>query len=186
MSFMDLVESLFRHGLGELPVFHQRVNGAFLGNMVYDKGQLFFKDRGILGDSGVDAETLDWTENVLGMVCFKQLLQWESLTFYGLDYCGVDVVNAEMHEALSEIKDRHGERLVDFVGSVYRAFHLLLDNGYLPVVLLREMSSRNGDTGLAIADLGALDLPDAMLERAVHAIRSAVQRQTLVTLTEPG
>lgn len=182
MEFMKLIDSLFRHGLGELPVFYKRVDGAYLGNMVYEKGHLFFKDRGVLGDLDPDQEDFSWEKVLLGMVCFKKLLKWESLTFYGIDYCIVGEIDPEFRNSFLGVKSESGERLTDFVGSIYRAYHMLLDHGFLPAVLLREITSRNGDTGLAIADLRSLTLPSDVMERTRSAIRTAVTRQTLLKL----
>lgn len=184
MVFMELVETLFRHGLGELPVFYRRVNGAYLGNMVYDKGHLFFKDRGVLGDVEDDQLDASLENHLIGMVCFKRLLKWESLTFFGIDYCSHDDIDAELQQALMNVKDESGGRLFDFVGSIYRAYHTLLDEGFLPVVLLREVTSRSGDPGLAIADLRSLPLPFDAVERARSTIRAAVARQPQLKLSD--
>lgn len=184
MAFMELIDTLFRHGLGELPVFYRRVNGIYLGNMVYDKGHLFFKDRGVLGDTDCEQDEMLWVKNLLGMVCFKRLLKWQSLTFYGIDYCSVDGIDPELRKSLMNIKDESGERLFDFVGSIYRAYHLFVEHGFLPVVLLREVTSKSGDAGLAIGDLRSLSLPADIQERAKDAIRTAATRQALVKVSD--
>ena len=82
---MQLVESLFKHGLSELPVLYTRDNGTYLGYMIYEKGHLAFKDSGLFSTSSPNST--DWSKYTLGMVCYQEMLQWKSLSFYGVDYC---------------------------------------------------------------------------------------------------
>jgi hypothetical protein len=184
-DFMDLIDVLFRQGLGELPVFYTRLRGFYLGNMVYEKGRIFFKDRGFLRRIDTPDEPPDWNRYLLGMVCYRTLLEWESLSFFGLDYCQLqDGIEQAHGDNLKRITTSEGERLYDFVGSIYRACHLMLDNELLPVVLLRPIHSKGSDTGLAIADLRALGLGAKKQGEIAEMIRDAITRKTTLNVDE--
>ncbi len=186
MSFMELIDSLFRRGLGELPVFYSRLRGLYLGNMVYAKGRIFFKDQGFLKDMELPDEPPDWEQYVLGMVCYRRLLQWESLSFFGLDYCeSIKPVNAEQADNLKRITGDDGERLYDFVGSIYRACHMMLDHDLLPVVLLRPIETKSSGMGLMVADLTALIPRDSDHHSRIKAvIRDAVRKRATLDLED--
>lgn len=187
MDFMGLIDSLFRQGLGELPVFYQRVRGMYLGKMVYSKGRIYFKDNGFLQDIDPPLEQPDWEEYLLGMVCYRKLLQWESLSFYGLDYCKLHKsVDPDHEKLLKEIRNSEGERLYDFVGSIYRACHMMLDNDLLPVVLLQPLESEGGSssTGLAVADLRALLPEESGHPEIKRLIREAVEKQVTLKVED--
>lgn len=185
MTLIDIIDSLFKQGLGELPVFYSRLRGLYLGNMVYVKGRIFFKDKGFLRDVDTPPELPDWNQHLLGMVCYRRLLQWESLSFYGLDYCKLNEPVAEDRiRFLKSVINDEGERLYDFVGSIYRACHLMLDNGLLPVVLLQPMQSEGSGAGLAIADLRALFPDGDRHEEIGEIIRTAIQKQTTLDLDD--
>ena len=66
MKFMNLIDELFRHGLGELPVFYSRVSGVYLGNMVYERGKIYFKDKGLLAGMKELPEPPDWDKHLVG------------------------------------------------------------------------------------------------------------------------
>lgn len=185
MSLMEIIDSLFKQGLGELPIFYSRLRGVYLGNMVYTKGRIFFKDKGLLQDFEFPAGQPDRDWHVLGMVCYRKLLQWESLSFFGLDYCELkSPVDSEHVESLKIITNADGERLYDFVGSIYRACHLMLDNGLLPVVLLRPIHSKSIGTGLIIADLRP-HIPDEVKHAEIQTvIREAIQKRATLELED--
>ncbi len=163
---MSLLENLFRHGLSELPVLFTRANGTYLGFMVYEKGQLAFRDSGLF--SSDDPDLLQWEKHVIGMVCYQEMLKWKSLSYYGVDFCslGTDIDPALM-QSLGCIQNEYGDYGNDFVGSIYRAYRLLLDNEFLPVVILQQSLSTNKHPGLLIADLRFAELPADVL-RGVH------------------
>lgn len=178
MKFMDLVDVLFRQGLGELPVFYSGLNGLYLGNMVYERGKLRFKDKGILPGDKQAMEQPDWDKHIVGVVCYRKLLQWESLSFYGLDYCELQSeADPDFVDSLKEMKNQYGDRLFDFIGSIYRAYHLMLDHDLVPVVLLRTINSRGNVPGLAIADLRSTSIGANVGNEIGHQIRRAVDKQ---------
>ncbi len=180
---MLLVESLFHHGLSELPVLHTRANGTYLGYMVYEKGHLAFKDSGLF--SWAEPIETDWTKYCIGMVCYREMLQWKSLSFYGLDYCEIgEEVNPDLMSSLTEVKNEFGDRLFDFVGSIYRAYKLLLANDFLPVVLLRQTTSKNNHPGLVIGDLRATPLPPEIMSEVRELIVQTLEIRLTVGLEE--
>lgn len=184
-SFEGLISSLFLHGLGELPVFHARANGCYLGYMVYEKGALQFKDKGLLSHLENQIDPPDWNQYIVGMACFRKLLQWESLTFHGVDYCQlVTDIEPELLETLKEARNEYGDRLYDFIGSVYRAYHLLLAYNFLPVVLLQPVRAKNDALGLMIADLRAISLPDEVLQGVDSMIRGAVEKRLTLDIND--
>ena len=182
-TFMNLLESLFRHGLSELPVLYTRANGTYLGYMVYEKGHLAFKDSGLFSCS----ETLstDWQKYCIGMVCYREMLQWKSLSFYGLDYCDLgEELNPELMSSLTQVRNEFGDRLYDFVGSIYRAYKLLLANDFLPVVLLKQTASKNNHPGLVIGDLRATALPPELMQEVRELIIETLQIRLTVGVEE--
>ena len=185
MKFMHLIDTLFRQGLGELPVFYTRVSGFYLGNMVYEKGKLYFKDKGLLAGIDQDVQPPDWDNYLVGMVCYRKLMQWESLSFYGLDYCRrEDEGESALAETLKAMKNQYGDRLFDFIGSIYRAYNLMLDGGLTPVVLLQPIYSKSDGVGLAIGDLKSSPLGDYVTDEINQSIRHAVERQLILNLED--
>ena len=189
MTFMQLLKVLFKHGLGELPVFYSRVNGIYLGNMVYEKGHILFKDRGILSDINQAHNTIFCDKNILGMVCYREMLEWKSITYYGVSYCENTVIESDLHDLLASIKNKQGDRLLDFVGSFYRAYQLLLDHDFLPVILLQQVFTVDGKPGLAIGDLHSISALQHVHQEVRQILREAIgNRLTLKpdeTLTSP-
>ena len=185
MKFMHLIDTLFRQGLGELPVFYTRVSGFYLGNMVYEKGKLYFKDKGLLAGIDQGVQPPDWDNYLVGMVCYRKLMQWESLSFYGLDYCRrEDEGESALAETLKAMKNQYGDRLFDFIGSIYRAYNLMLDGGLTPVVLLQPIYSKSDGVGLAIGDLKSSPLGDYVTDEINQSIRHAVERQLILNLED--
>lgn len=184
-SYMDLLESLFKRGLGQLPAYFVRANGAFIGHLVYEKDHLVFKDRGFLGEFTPEGNELWWQRKLLGMVCYRSLLAWESLTFYGVDNSRLPQELDEAHYAsLRAARTTHGDMASSLAGSIYRAYQGLLEHGFLPVVLLHQTTSAQGDQGLAVADLRGLNLPAPLQERIGAAIKAAVTNRLTVLLDE--
>jgi len=186
MKFMNLIDELFRHGLGELPVFYSRVSGVYLGNMVYERGKIYFKDKGLLAGMKELPEPPDWDKHLVGMVCYRKLLQWESLSFYGLEYCELQSEpDPGFVKHLKGIQNQFGDDLYFFIGSIYRAYHLMLDNGLLPVVLLRPVNPKgDGPPGLAIGDLNSTSIGNDISDEIRRDIRRGVERQTTLTVDE--
>ncbi|MEJ2760452.1 MAG: hypothetical protein P8126_02635 [Gammaproteobacteria bacterium] len=186
MNFMDLIDELFKQGLGELPVFYSRVSGLYLGNMVYERGKIYFKDNGLLAGVDEPPEPPDWNRHLVGMVCYRKLLRWESLSFFGLDYCELQSgPDPGFANSLKGMQNQYGDDLYYFIGSIYRAYYLMLDNGLLPVVLLHPINPKgDGHPGLAIGDLKSTYIGEDIEDKIRQDIRRGVERQMTLTIEE--
>ena len=153
--------------------------------MVYEKGALQFRDKGLLSHIEDQLNPPQWDEHIVGMVCFRKLLQWQSLTYHGIDYCVLSTeVNPGLVDTLKEAKNEYGDRLFDFIGSIYRAYHLLLAYEILPVVLLQPIRAKNDALGLTIADLKAISLPDDVMQGVESMIRGAVEQRLTLDIND--
>ena len=176
MKLMELIEILYRNGLCELPVYFTRANGAYLGNLIYEKNNLVLKDRGYLPESTLELNDVNLDDRILGMVCNRQSFKWESLTFFGLAYCNTSVEqDPELYKTLCQSKDKDNNRLYDFVGSIYRAYQALTKNDFLPVILLQRMSNLDGCEGLAVVDLKAAILTSDEYMNISQKLKNAVE-----------
>ena len=184
MSLLTTINSLFSHGLGEYPMLCKRIDNTYLGNMVFEKGHIFFKDRGILTDADNVPDSYPWLEQILGMVCFRDTYKWQSLTFYGVDHCCLEVIEPVHHQRLEDIKNQDLDRMSDFIGSVYRAFQTLLDNDFLPVGLLQPIETHNDEHGICICDLQSANLSTATKETVKKMIHNAVDKQLTIKLED--
>lgn len=182
-TFMELIETLFKHGLSELPVLYTRANGTYLGYMIYEKGHLAFMDSGIFNCTL--PQTIEWEKNAVGMVCYREMLTWKSLSFYGVDYCRIqETLNQDLKSSLMTVENEYGDRLYDFVGSIYRAYRLLLTNNFLPVVLLKQLYSTSDKCGLLIGNLHAAPLPEDVLIRVDGLLNHTLDRRMTLELSE--
>lgn len=160
MLATNLVSELFDAGLGESFILHVADGRPFLGQLVLEKGRLTLKDRGLLHD--VTAEQLKscFSEGICGALCHKQGSAWESLTFVGPERCRLSApLDPVYKDIMQGARNAFGERLLDFTGSIYRGYQLLMDNYFLPVVLLQTIDIDDGLTGLAVANLRAAKVP---------------------------
>ena len=173
-----LVEVLFKYGLGEHLILHVREDKPILGKLVYDKTLLVLKDHEML--SGINPAFLKpcWDNGMLGMICKPKRKEWESLSFYGLDKCNHNnVLTSARNATLSSAKNQYGDKLIDFVGSIYRGFSLMLENNLLPVILLQQISSKSGDIGLAVTDLRTATITNPTLQVVHDVIRESVDKR---------
>lgn len=178
MRANDLILELFGKGLGELLILHVRQNDVCLGNIVLEKGRLIIRDQGLL--SGFKPAQFEpcAQDGVLGMVTAATGQIWESLTFHGLNHCEVPVdLSRTRHGALTAAQNQDGDSLIEFVGSVYRGYQLMLDHHFLPVVLLREIQSKEGQSGLAVCDLRIVPMDLAVIRKINDVVRKSVERQ---------
>jgi len=175
MQSKELIEQLFKYGLGEHLVLHVREGKSVLGKIVYDKHQLLLKDHGLL--NGLKAENLKdcWGKGLLGMVCTPKGKEWESLTFYGLENCDLPInLESTRHDWLRAAQNHYGDRLIDFSGSVYRGFSLMLDNHFLPVILLHRTRAKSGEVGLAVTDLRSAPMPISKIQEIHDLVREDI------------
>ena len=94
------------------------------------------------------------------MVCYREMQPWKSLSYFGVDFCELtEQVDPALMLSLGRINNEYGDHGNDFIGSIYRAYRLLLENEFLPVVILQQSISTNNHSGLLIADLRSVSLP---------------------------
>lgn len=184
MSLLTTINTLFSHGLGEYPVLCQKIDKFYLGNMIFEKGHIFFKDRGILTEADAIPDDYPWSDQILGMVCFRNAYKWQSLTFYGVDHCHLQDAEPVHREKLMAIKNEDSDRMADFIGSVYRAYQTLLGHGFLPVGLLHPVTTHNDEHGICICDLQSAGLSQDTQERVKKLIHNAVDRQLTIKLED--
>lgn len=155
-----IIEYLVKQGLSEHLVL-QIVNGkSCLGHILYDKNRLFLKDIGILADINPVYLKPCWENGIVGMITPSKKREWESLTFLGVENCRIPVdLSATRHGVMGLVKNHYGDSLVTFEGSIYRGFKLLLENNFLPVILLHQIKSKSSIDGLAVADLRIAPMP---------------------------
>lgn len=177
MKLLDIVLPLFKRGLGEALILHVTKKTPMLGYLTYEKGKIVLKDKKYL--SGVKASQLTpcWENGIVGMVCDSKNHEWESLTFYGLKQCDLALdLNKTRHGALVAAENQYGDNLLAFVGSIYRGYQLMLDNHFLPVVMLRPLRGRDGVNGLAVCDLRAAAIPLPVIRIINGDVSKSVER----------
>lgn len=181
----SLVLSLFKQGLGELFVLHVSSSTVCLGNVVLEKGRVLLKDKGHL--TGLKPAQLApcWEGGILGMVADSGGHEWQSMTFYGLERCDLPVdLGKTRHGALVAAQNQYGESLIDFVGSVYRGWQLMLDNHFLPVVLLSEVRTRDGVRGLAVGDLRMVPMELSIIRKLNDVQRQSVEKRLVLDVED--
>lgn len=170
-----LIEVLFKYGLGEYLVLHVRKDESILGKIVYEKGRMLLKDQGLLSQFKPEYLKPCWEKGLIGMVSKPRNKQWESLSFYGLEKCRLPMdLESTRHGSLIAAQNQYGERLVDFVGSIYRGFSLMLDYHFLPVILLQQVNAKSGEIGLAVTDLRAAPMPISLIQKIHDIVREEI------------
>ncbi len=164
---------LFARGLGDLLTLHVVDGQVLLGNLLPEKGRVVLKDRGFMTGVSAGQIATAFESGALGAVCDLPAQEWVSLSFLGARHCHLPVdLSATRTGLLQSSRNRHGDALHDFRGSVYRGFQLMLDSHFLPVVSLKAVGTELGVTGLTVYDLrlASIDLD------AVAAINDYVRR----------
>jgi hypothetical protein len=176
---------MFARGLGELPMMRHKDNRVMLGNLVMDKGELVFKDRGFLTGVAPARVAPCWDIGIVGAVCDIRGNEWDSLTLLGPDHCHIPVnLSTTRHGLLRSIVNATGENLILYKGSVYRGFKLMLDSHLLPVVLPLTIETREGMTGLAVCDFRFASAPFDMVLKVNDLVRTSVERHLSLTVED--
>ena len=173
------LESLYAAGLGELMVLHVAGDRPFLGQFVKDKGRLKLRDRGLLGKIELDEVATCFDMGICGAISLQPNREWESLTFTGPDWCELNIdLSATQVRLYRSAHGAFGERLSDFLGSVYRGYKLMLDSHIIPVLLMKPVAIDGGFHGLAVANLRVASVSMGVLG-SVYDQLSAVTDQYL-------
>ncbi len=185
VALVNLLRFLFLQGLGEHLILHKGEHKIYLGKISYEKGKLVIRDQGYLSEIKSDSLLPCWDNGVLGTICSTKGKQWDSLTFCGLDQCDLKAdLSKTRHLALAAAENQYGDHLIDFVGSVYRGFQLMLDNHFLPVVLLTQLRTKFGENGLAVSDLRAAPMPLSVLKTVHDVVRESVEKRLTLDVDE--
>jgi len=185
VAFINLIENLFNRGLGDFLLLHTQKGRIYLGKLLYEKGRMIVKDRGYLSSIKSDDLVPCWKNGILGMVCDEKDREWESLTFYGLEKCEIKPdLSKTRHLALSAAENQYGDNLIDFEGSFYRGFQLMLDNHFLPVLLIQKMRAKSGTTGLAVCDLRAAPMDLAIINKVNDVVRASVEKHLTLAVED--
>jgi hypothetical protein len=174
---LNLLRLFTLRGLGEILILYHGEHKTFLGKLFCDNGKHIIRDEGYL--SGINADSLlpCWNNGILGAVCNKADAPWDSLTFFGLEHCDLKVdLSKTRHLALAAAEDQYGDHLIDFMGNIYQGFQLMLDNHFLPVVLLSQIRIISGEIGLAVIDLRAAPLPISVIHTVNNVVRESIRK----------
>ena len=153
-NFKGLLEKLCSYGIGNYYILHKSDTHIYFGNLNFEKGHLAVQDTGVLSDISPALFEPVFDEGLLGMVCHSKCHDWDSLTFYGLENCDTAPdLSSTRGASLMAAENEYGDSLINFEGSIYRGFDLLLENSFLPVILLSPMKSKQDEIGLMVADL---------------------------------
>jgi hypothetical protein len=185
MALTELITKLYNQGLGELLILHTKQNEVCLGHLIYEKDKLILKDEKLLAEMKPSQLLPCWESGLLGMVCSSEGQTWESLSFYGLEHCDLPVdLGKTRHGALVAAQNQYGESLINFKGSVYRGYQLMLDHHFLPVVLMKIIRSKTGDVGLAVSDLRTVPMSISMIHMLNDIARSSVEKRLTLNVED--
>ena len=180
MAFTNLIRKLIEQGLGDFLVLHTAKGHVYLGNIVFEKGNFVIKDQGLLAGMKMEPSLFApcWESGFLGCIYYAENKEWDSLSFNGLEECKLPVdLSATRGNALALAENQYGDKLCDFVGSAYRGFQLMLDNHFLPVVLLKHVLTRTGESGLAVSDLRMVPMDISIISRLNNIVRNSVEKK---------
>jgi hypothetical protein len=96
-----------------------------------------------------------------------------------LEQCEVpkeDLLSKTSHGGLMAAENEYGEQLIDFFGSVYRGYKLMLSNHFLPVVLMKKIPIRNGRFGLAVSNLRAAPISISIINDVHNVAMVTVEK----------
>lgn len=153
-DFKGLLENLCNYGLGNYLILHKSNKHIYFGNLLFEKGNMAIHDSGLLNELSPNLFAAVWEAGLIGMIAQSDKYEWDSLTFYGTEECDVSPdLGATRNSALAGAENEYGDNLINFTGTVYRGFELMLENSFLPVILLKPIKAKTGEMGLVVADL---------------------------------
>ena len=175
-KFKQLLEKLCCYGLSNYYLLHRAGNHVYFGNVNFDKGHLVINDTDILADISPALFEPVWHGGLIGMICHSDKHDWDSLTFYGLEHCETKPdLDSTRGNNLIAAENEYGDSLINFKGSLYRGFDLLLENSFLPVILMMPIKSKNNEIGLMVADLRTAPLKIKILLKLNDMVTQSIQ-----------
>lgn len=176
-EFKNLLELLGKYGLGDYYALYRSNKHVYFGKVGYIHGHLSIKDSNIFSNFNPNLFEPVWHEGLVGMVCYSVKYSWESLTYYGLQHCKIKPDFTSTREnALLAAENQYGDSIMGFQGSIYRGFKLLLENSFLPVILLHPIKSDNDELGLVVSDLRTVPLPIKLLIRINDMVVESIRK----------
>jgi hypothetical protein len=185
MELTEVIHALYKQGLGEHLVLHLNKGNVILSNLTYKNGKIAFKYKNYLADFAPEQIKPCWDSGTMGVISNAIGQEWECLTFYGLEYCQLNPdLSTTRHGAMVAAENQYGDKLIDFVGSVYRGFQLMLDNHFIPAILLNPLKTKSGETGLIVTDLRAAPMAISTLQTIHDVVRSSVEDNLAVDIDD--
>jgi hypothetical protein len=176
---------MFMQGLGQLLMMHITGKNLILGYVSYEKGKLMIRDTGLLGNVKPAQLAPCWDYGLLGCLYSTDKFEWNSLTFCGLEQTDIPVELSDTRQgAMFAAENQYGENLINFTGSVYRGYHLMMENHYLPVVILKSIKIKTGESGLAVGDLRAAPINLSIIRRVNDIVRESFEKQLLLEVED--
>ncbi len=181
----QILTRLFLRGLGELLVLHTKGDQVLIGNIAVEKGKAVFKDRGFLHGISAAQVATSLEYGIVGVITDLRDRHWQTLTFLGITHCRIPVdLSATRTGLLRTTRGAQGDTLVDFEGSWYRGFQLMLEHHFLPVVAMIPVPTAKYGSGLAVCDLKMATLPLEMMQRIHNAVRVTVDKHLTVEVED--
>ena len=179
-KYKELLEQLCRYDLGRYLVLHKDKDHVYFGTVTYEKNHLVIQDSEML--NGLKPELFQpvWHDGLVGMICASKKHEWESLSYYGLEHCNIKPdLGQTRGNALIAAQNQYGDSIMSFQGSIYRGFNLLLENSFLPVILLSPIKSKEDEYGLIVTDLRTVPIDiklliklNDMVYESIHNVQS--------------
>jgi hypothetical protein len=176
---------LYEAGLGHHLVLHRTPERVFLGALKFDKSKLVIRDNGFL--QNIKPATLDpcFENGTIGMVCKTEKYDWDSLTFYGIEKTEIKSdLSKTRNGALVAAENQYGDKLINFAGSIYRGFQLLLENHFLPVILLETIISKQGEIGLVVSDLRTIPMDIKKISTLNDEVMKTIEKHTTLDVND--
>lgn len=184
-QLIELYESLFKRGLGDLPLMLHQEGRVLLGNLVMDKGKLVFRDLGMLKDTPSNNVAPCFDLGIIGAIADIRGEEWSSLSYIGPDNCQIAVdLSSTRQRVLGGLMGSNGENLLNYYGSVYRGFQMLLDSNLLPVILPVPLRTKKGEMGLAVTDFRFATVALTVVSEVYDLVRVCVDRKLTFSVEE--
>ena len=181
----ELLKDLFARGLGDLLILHVSNSTVLLGKVLFEKGKMILKDHSFVADVKPEQVAPCLESGVVGALCSMGDRSWESLTILGIDHCYINTNLSETRTNLLDLsRNQYGDSLLDFDGSVYRGFKLMLESNMIPVVVLDVVKTKLGINGLSVCDLRLTSAPLSTIHVAYEYQQRFVEKHLTVTVED--
>ena len=179
-----LIDLLFKYGLGELLILHEIKGVPKLCNIAYESGELVLKYQNHI-KLKIAKDPSVFRKELLGVITKADNEEWKGMTFLGLSHCNFDIQSNREHAAkIANIQNQYGDKLVNFKGSVYRAYELALDNDILPIISMHAIRTKKGKYGMAVYNLSSESYASSEKSIIYQALRNAIAKKLTYSLDE--